>query len=111
MSVDILALTTTHERYSWAAIAFLAPLPADCRVAVAWVILVAATFANHLAATFANHLAAIPIVAGESPLLPIDRSLGIADSVAIIESALPSSASSSRRRAGEARKRPSASYS
>jgi hypothetical protein len=73
--VAYLALTTMHERYSWAALVFLAPLLADRRVAVAWVVLAAATFANYLAA--------IPIVAGGAPLLPIDGPLGIAGSVAI----------------------------
>lgn len=73
--VAYLALTTMHERYSWAALVFLVPLLADRRVAVAWAVLVVATFANYLAA--------IPIVAGGAPLLPIGGPIGIAGSAAI----------------------------
>jgi hypothetical protein len=73
--VAFLALTTMHERYSWAAIAFLVPLLGDRRIAAAWVALVAVTFANYLAA--------IPIVPGEPPLLPIAGPLGIAGSAAV----------------------------
>jgi len=72
--VAFLALTTMHERYSFAALVFLAPLVADRHVAVAWAILAAVTFANYLAA--------IPVVPGEPPLLPIDGPLGIAGSAA-----------------------------
>jgi hypothetical protein len=68
--VAYLALTTMHERYSWAAIAFLVPLLADRRIAAAWLALVGVTFANYLAA--------IPVVPGDPPLLPIDGPLGIA---------------------------------
>jgi hypothetical protein len=70
--VAFLALTTMHERYSFAALVFLVPLLADRRVAVAWAILAAATFANYLAA--------IPVVPGEPPLLPIAGPLGIVGS-------------------------------
>ncbi len=73
--VAFLALTTMHERYSWAAIAFLAPLLADRRAAALWAVLVLATFANYLAA--------IPIVPGNPPILPIDGPLGIVGSAAI----------------------------
>ncbi len=73
--VAFLALTTMHERYSFAALVFLAPLLADRRVAAAWAVLAGVTFANYLAA--------IPIVPGEPPLLPIDGPLGIAGSAVI----------------------------
>jgi hypothetical protein len=73
--VAFLALTTMHERYSWAALVFLAPLLADRRAAVAWAVLAGVTFANYLAA--------IPIVTGDPPLLPIDGRLGFAGSAAI----------------------------
>lgn len=73
--VAFLALTTMHERYSFAALVFLAPLLADRRVAVAWAVLAGVTFANYLAA--------IPIVPGEPPLLPVDGPLGVAGSAAV----------------------------
>jgi hypothetical protein len=73
--VAFLALTTMHERYSFAALVFLVPLLADRRIAVAWAVLATVTFANYLAA--------IPIVPGEPPLLPIDGPLGIAGSATI----------------------------
>jgi hypothetical protein len=73
--VAFLALTTMHERYSFAALVFLAPLLADRRLAGAWIVLAGVTFANYLAA--------IPIVSGEPPILPIDGPLGIAGSAAI----------------------------
>jgi Gpi18-like mannosyltransferase len=73
--VAFLALTTMHERYSFAALVFLVPLLADRRIAAAWAVLATATFANYLAA--------IPIVPGEPPLLPIDGPLGIVGSATV----------------------------
>lgn len=73
--VAFLALTTMHERYSFAALVFLAPLVTDRHVAVAWVVLVGVTFANYIAA--------IPVVPGDPPLLPIDGPLGIAGAATI----------------------------
>jgi hypothetical protein len=71
--VAFLALTTMHERYSFAALVFLVPLLADRRAAIIWAVLATVTFANYLAA--------ISVVPGEPPLLPIDGPLGIAGSV------------------------------
>jgi len=74
--VAFLALTTMHERYSYAALVFLVPLLADRRIAAAWTVLAVVTFANYLAA--------IPVVPGDPPLLPIDGPLGIAGSAVTI---------------------------
>jgi Gpi18-like mannosyltransferase len=68
-------LTTMHERYSAAAVVFLALLAADRRTAAAWVALAVAVSLNLVAAR--------PPTGLPGSWLPIDGQLGIAGSVAI----------------------------
>jgi hypothetical protein len=69
-------LTTMHERYSVAALVFLAPLMPDRRVLVTWIALAAATTLNLIAA-----VPAMPVL-GE--LVPIAGPAGVLGSLAMI---------------------------
>ena len=68
-------LTTMHERYSFAAVVFLALLLADRRPAVAWIVLAVAVSVNLLAAR--------PPTGLPGSWIPVDGPVGIAGSLAI----------------------------
>jgi len=68
-------LTTMHERYSAAAVIFLAALAADRKTAVTWVILAVAVTANLVAA--------VPPTGPPGSWIPVDGWVGLLGSVAI----------------------------
>ncbi len=75
-------LTTMHERYSFAAVVFLAALLADRRLVIAWVILAATVSLNLFAAR--------PPTGLPGSWIPIDGPLGIAGSAVITSVAVVS---------------------
>ncbi len=74
--VTFCLLTTMHERYSVAALVFLAPLLSDRRVLAAWLALAAATTLNLVAA--------VPALPGLRALVPIGGPAGVIGSLAMI---------------------------